>query len=404
LLRSWPCSSDLYLPVPTAGATVRNRDLAATYRRIIDESRGGSRAQEIERARRIFRGGFIAEAVHRFSEQHDGLLTGDDLVSWSASFESPITFEFRDITICKPRSWSQGAVFLQQLALLDGFDLSGMGFNSLAYVHTVAECAKLAFADRDALYGDPDFVEVPLKRLMSADYNDARRRLVTDDASRELRPGDGFIPAGDGQISDLRGAGEPSRGDTVHLDVVDGYGNVVSATPSGGWLQSSPAIDGLGFPLGTRAQMFWLNEDHPNALAPGKRPRTTLSPSLAVRDGEPYLAFGTPGGDQQDQWALNFFLAHTVFGLDLQAAIDAPIFHIEHFPSSFYPRSTTLNVVEAASGLGRRVIEGLEDRGHEVRTACEDSLARLTAAGRQSGGVLVAAVSSRGPQAYAVGR
>jgi gamma-glutamyltranspeptidase/glutathione hydrolase len=290
------------------------------------------------------------------------------------------------------------------LGLLEGFDLSAMGFNSLEYVHTVVECAKLAFADRDALYGDPRFAAVPLDRLLSAGYNDARRRLVADTASRELRPGAGFIPLVNGEVSDLRGSGEPTRGDTAHLDVVDRYGNVVSATPSGGRFQSSPAIDGLGFPLGTRAQMFWLDERHPNALAPGKRPRTTLSPSLAVRGGEPYLAFGTPGGDQQDQWTLNFFLAHAAFGLDLQAAIEAPLFHIQHFPSSFYPRSTSRNLVEAEPALGRRVIEGLGERGHEVRPAGADSLAHLTAAGRRPDGVLMAAASPRALEAYALGR
>ena len=144
---------------------------------------------------------------------------------------------------------------------------------------------------------------------------------------------------------------------------------MISATPSGGWLQSSPVIPELGFPLGTRAQMFTLDREHPNSLQPGKRPRTTLSPTLAVRDGSPYLAFGTPGGDQQDQWTLAFFLAHTVFGLDLQEAIDLPTFHSEHFPTSFYPRSASPNALLIEDRIGRDVIHGLREHGHDVRAA-----------------------------------
>src|SRR5262249_7099715 len=304
LLHEWPESAALYLPPPEPGRLFRNRELAACYRRLVEESRGGSREDEIDRARDIWYRGFVADACHRASERHGGLLTGDDLASYAATIERPASYTFRDTTVCKAGAWSQAPVFLQQLALLDGFDLEGMGLGSVDYIHTVIECAKLAFADREAFYGDPDFVDVPLERLLSADYNDERRRLVFSTASRELRPGGGRLPSPPADVVDLVGAGEPTRGDTVHLDVVDRHGNLVSAPPSGGWLQSSPVITGLGFPLGTRAQMFWLDAEHPNALAPRKRPRTTLSPSLALRGGEPYLAFGTPGGDQQDQWTL----------------------------------------------------------------------------------------------------
>ncbi|HEY6028952.1 MAG TPA: gamma-glutamyltransferase family protein, partial [Gaiellaceae bacterium] len=335
LLRVWPASAELYLPPPEPGALLRNHDLAATYRRVVEESRGGGREDEIERARDAWYRGFVADAFHGFNAEHDGLLTGDDLAAWSASFEQPLAYDFRGTTVCKAGPWSQAPVFLQQLALLDGFELEAMGLNTADYVHTVVECAKLAFADREAFYGDPEFTGVPIERLLSAGYNEERRGLVAETASADLRPGGGRLPPQVGGSPDLAGAGEPTRGDTVHLDVADRQGNVFSATPSGGWLQSSPVIPGLGFPLGTRAQMFWLDEEHPNSLQPGKRPRTTLSPSLALRGGEPYLAFGTPGGDQQDQWTLTFFLAHTLFGLDLQAAIDAPAFHSNHFPSSF---------------------------------------------------------------------
>ncbi len=404
-LREWPASAELYLPPPKRGELFRNRDLAGTYRRIVEESRGGSREDEIERARDAWYRGFVAEAVHRFAAEHGGLLTGDDLAGWSATLERPLTYEFRGTTVCKAGPWSQAPVFLQQLALLDGFDLEAMELNSAEYVHTVVECSKLAFADREAFYGDPAFVDVPIERLLSRSYADERRRLVAETASPELRPGEGGrLPPRVSGAAELAGAGEPTRGDTVHVDVVDRHGNVFSATPSGGWLQSSPVVPGLGFPLGTRAQMFWLDEAQPSSLQPGKRPRTTLSPSLALRGGEPYLAFGTPGGDQQDQWTLTFFLAHSVFGLDLQAAIDAPAFHSEHVPSSFYPRQARPNVLECEGRIGEETLRGLRERGHDVQVAGDWALGRVSAAAREPGGLLKAGANPRGMQGYAVGR
>lgn len=400
LLREWPASAALYLPPPEPGSLFRNRELAAVYRRIVDESAGGSRERELERARELFYGGFVAEAVDRFCAENGGLLTGDDLAAWQATLEPPVTYDYCGFTVCKTGAWGQGPVFLQQLALLAGFDLVEMGLGSAEYVHTLVECAKLAFADRDALYGDTD---VPLARLLSPAYNDERRRLIGDDASAELRPGAGRTPALV-PAEATPGSGEPTRGDTVHLDVVDRFGNVVSATPSGGWLQSSPVIPGLGFPLGTRAQMFWLEEGLPSSLAPGKRPRTTLSPSLALRAGEPYLAFGSPGGDQQDQWSLAVFLAHVHFGLDLQAAIDAPSFHTDHFPSSFYPRAARPRSLALEDRFDAEVVDELRDRGHDVEVHEPWSLGRVSAAGRAPDGMLKAAANARGMQGYAAGR
>jgi gamma-glutamyltranspeptidase/glutathione hydrolase len=404
LLREWPVSAALWLPPPEPGMLHRNELLAATYRRIVADARGGGREDEIERARAIWSRGFVAEAFAAASEAEGGFLGAADLAGWTATIERPVSFDFRGTTVCKAGPWSQAPVFLQQLSLLDGFDLERMGLNSADYVHTVVECAKLAFADREAFYGDPLFVDVPVERLLSRAYADERRALVGAEASFELRPGGGRLPPAIPAAGPAAGTGEPTRGDTVHLDVVDRYGNVVSATPSGGWLHSSPAVEGLGFPLGTRAQMFWLDPQHPNALAPGKRPRTTLSPTLALRGGEPYLAFGTPGGDQQDQWTLAFFLAHTVFGLDLQAAIDAPTFHSNHFPSSFYPRLAEPGVIEVERRLGEETICDLRARGHDVRVTDDWSLGRVSAAGRDAHGVLKAAANPRGMQGYAVGR
>jgi gamma-glutamyltranspeptidase / glutathione hydrolase len=191
--------------------------------------------------------------------------------------------------------------------------------------------------------------------------------------------------------------------DTCHLDVGDRFGNLVSATPSGGWLHSSPVVPGLGFCLGTRAQMFALTPGFASTLAPGRRPRTTLSPGLVLRDGEPYMAFGTPGGDQQDQWTMGFFINHVVFGMNLQEAIDAPAFHTDHFPSSFYPRGSLPRSLTVEARAGDQVIGQLTDRGHQVTVSGPWSLGRISAVARDRG-FLYAAANPRGMQGYAAGR
>jgi gamma-glutamyltranspeptidase / glutathione hydrolase len=398
LLREWPASRELYLPPPEIGALFRNPTLAATYRRLVDEARGGSREEEIERARRAWYEGFVAEEIDGFVAAEGGLLTGDDLARWRATLEPPATFEYRDLLVCKTLPWGAGPVGLQQLALLSGFDLAELSPAEL--VHVVTECAKLAFADRDALYGDG---EVPLETLLSPEYNDERRALVGEDASGDHAPGLGHLPSVVGAPV-LPGAGEPTRGDTVHLDVVDRWGNMISATPSGGWLHSSPVIPSLGWPLGTRAQMFWLEEGLASSLRPGARPRTTLSPGLALRDGKPYLAWGTPGGDQQEQWALHAFLRHVDLGLDLQAAIDAPDFHTDHLISSFYPRVFAERSLTVESRFGDEVVDDLRRRGHDVTVSGPWSLGRVTAVAREPDGLLKAGANPRGMQGYAAGR
>jgi len=403
LLRDWPASADLYLPAPQPGSRFRNPALAETYSRIVDQSRGGSREQELDRARDLFYRGFVAEEIDRLSAAEGGLLSGDDLAGWHATIEPAVTFDFRGRTVCKAGAWSQAPVFLQQLALLEGFPLEDL--SDAERVHVLTECAKLAFADREAFYGDVD--GVPLERLLSAEYNDERRALVGDSASLELRPGGGRLPefvAQSQEADETVGAGEPTRGDTVHLDVVDRFGNFVSATPSGGWLQSSPVVRELGWPLGTRAQMFWLEEGLPASLAPGKRPRTTLSPTLVLREGEPELVLGTPGGDQQDQWTLHAFLNHAVHGMNLQEAIDAPDHHTDHFPSSFFPRRSQPGSLAVEGRFSAETVRELRDRGHEVTVLDGWSLGRVTAAGREPDGQLKAAANPRGLQGYAVGR
>lgn len=426
----WPSSAAVYLRdgVPARWSRFRNRDLAATYRRLLAEAEAGgpSREAHIDAALRAFYTGFVAEAIERhcLSEAmdssgapHPGLLSRVDLATFNAQHEEPVSMDFEDWTIAKCGPWSQGPVFLQQLRLLECFDLRAAHFLSADHLHVVTECAKLAFADREAWYADPAFTPVPLDALLSRDYAVERSRLVSENASLELRPGSSGgagprLPRRRGQAiagGHWAGAGRQAvgevRGDTVHVAVADRDGNLVACTPSGGWLQSSPVIDGLGFCLGTRAQMFNLDPEHPNRLEGGKRPRTTLSPSLALRDGEPRLAFGTPGGDQQDQWSLEFFLAHALFGLDLQEAIDAPMFHSAHFPSSFAPHDAFPGRMHAESRLEGDILDELRRRGHEVVEEGPWSLGRLCAVGRNPvTGLLSAGSNPRGGQGYAAGR
>ena len=397
LIATWQASRALYLPPPAAGSQLRNPVLAGTYRRIVEAARGGSRTGEIERARELFYEGFVAEEIDRFCEVEDGLLTRGDLAGWRATLEPVASLEYRGVTVCKTGPWGSGPVGLQQLALLEGFDIAALSEEE--FVHIVIECAKLAFADRDALYGDAD---VPLETLLSPKYNEQRRALVGDEASVDYEPGAGRLPR-IVEARPLAGAGEPTRGDTVHVDVVDRFGNMISATPSGGWLYGSPVIPALGWPLGTRAQMFWLEEGLPSSLRPGARPRTTLSPGLALRDGEPWLAWGTPGGDQQEQWGLHVFLRHLERGLNLQEAIDAPEFHTNHLISSFYPRGIKRRSLDVEGRFEPWVVGGLRGRGHELTVTPDWSLGRVTAV-QKADGQLRAAANPRGMQGYAVGR
>ena len=436
--REWTSSAALWLPhgaPPDGRSLLSNPALAETYRRLLAETASASwnREGQIEAARRVWYTGFVAEAIDRYcrsaeamdntGRRHPALLTGDDLVAWHATYEAPATLDYGDFVVCKTGPWGQGPVFLQQLALLRHFDIAGMDPAGAEFVHTVTECAKLAFADREAYYGDPPGREVPLTTLLSENYNAARARLVNSYASQNLRPG----AVGGGSPPKLPsppdptstpaqvGTGEPTVarvdkrvGDTVHLDVVDRHGNMVSATPSGGWLQSSPAIPGLGFCLSTRGQMFWLDPGHPSALHPRRRPRTTLSPTIALRDEHPVLAFGTPGGDQQDQWSLTYFLRLAHHGMDLQAAIDAPAFHTAHFPSSFDPRVAEPGRIYLEGRFDPEVIAELERRGHDVVTTEDWSLGRLSAVARRQADdgatILEAAANPRGMQGYAAGR
>jgi gamma-glutamyltranspeptidase/glutathione hydrolase len=409
------------------------------------EAASADRDEQLEAARQAWYDGFVAEEIAKFAttavmdvtgERHRGLLTGHDLATWHARLEAPATYDYQGLTVCKTAPWGQGPVFLQQLALLSGYDLTALEPGSAEFIHTVTEAAKLAFADREAWYGDPAFSDVPLDDLLSAAYNDERRKLIGETASLELRPGhpggqEARLPGfardpserpdfassdGDRRRHGAFGidpaTGEPlarpadaqsGRGDTCHLDIADRWGNVVTATPSGGWLQSSPVIPSLGFCLGSRAQMFTLDPGLPATIAPGKRPRTTLTPTLVLAGAEPCLAFGTPGGDQQDQWTMGFFLNHVHFGMNLQQAIDFPAFHSAHFPSSFYPRDAHPGRLDVESRVGDEAVAALRRRGHDVQVQAPWSLGRISAVARRNG-LLYAAANPRGMQGYAAGR
>jgi gamma-glutamyltranspeptidase / glutathione hydrolase len=449
--KDWHSSAAVWLPggqVPAPRSLFTSPGVAATYSRIVEEASaqgGGDRVRQIDAALASWYRGFVAQEIDTFytheavrdttGQRNTGLLRFDDMANWQAGYEEPVTLEFGRYTIAKCGVWSQGPVFLQQLSILRHAGLDKMAPDSPEFVHHVTEAAKLAMADRMAWYGDPKFTDVPLADLLSDTYGRMRFELIGDRASTSLNPGQ---PAGRAPrcpdlgasertlaASNTRfGVGEPTFadlppvsewaereifvGDTCHIDVIDREGNMVSATPSGGWLSSSPTVPALGFSLSTRLQMTWLDEGVPGQLQPGKRPTTTLSPSMALRDGQPYMAFGTPGGDQQDQWTVTFLLRHMLHGMNLQEAIDAPSWHVDHFPASFWPRTRTLNRLSVESRLGDAAIDALRRAGHEVRVGAAWSEGRISACTRERDAsgrlVLRAAANARGMQGYAVGR
>ncbi|MDS1139412.1 gamma-glutamyltransferase family protein [Pusillimonas sp. SM2304] len=446
----WTSSAKVWLPdgrLPRPDALFRNPAVAATYTRIAAEAanRGTDRASRINAALSLWYRGFVAESIDNFyrhvavrdctGERHHGLLRLSDMADWQASYEEPVMVDYGRYAVAKCGPWSQGPVFLQQLAMLKHTDIATHAADSAAFVHCIAEVAKLAMADRLAWYGDPAHVDVPLDTLLSDAYARDRVKALAAQASKVLNPGhpQGRAP----QLPDLEvagrvlagadgrfGIGEPTFaelppvdtwldreifvGDTCHLDVIDRFGNMVAATPSGGWLSSSPVIPDLGFSINTRLQMTWLDDGVPGRLQAGARPNTTLSPGMALRDGQPYMAFGTPGGDQQDQWTLAFFIRHAALGMNLQQAIDAPSWHVEHYPASFWPRAMKVNRLAIESRFPSDTLAKLAEAGHEVIVGGPWSEGRISACTRESaegGGLLLrAAANPRGMQGYAVGR
>ena len=426
----WPTSEEVWLAdgVPAEGDLVRNPAYAAVLEQLAAASTAGSRVEGIRRARELWRGP-VAEAIvdfvrapHRHSDGGDraGVISVADFTELTIPRERPIEFDFRGHTVVKAGFWSSGPVLLQALGILDAASRTRSIDPATAEgIHTVVEAMKLAMADRDAYYGDATPVtEVVRAHLLSSAYCSGRADLITDTASDEFRPGvvpgtDPFIPpeaSPDGGAA--MGTGEPTvardgstRGDTCHVDVVDRWGNMVSATPSGGWLQSSPSVPGLGFCLGTRLQMTWLDPTSPSALAPGRRPRTTLSPTMVMAGDATVVALGTPGGDQQDQWQLLYLLRTIIGGFTPQQAIDAPTFHTTAITSSFWPRVRSGRGLVVEERVGDDVVDELRRRGHDVVVSHPWSLGRLSMVGRDPvDGQLCGAANPRGGLGYAVGR
>ncbi|MGB5557576.1 MAG: gamma-glutamyltransferase family protein [Paracoccaceae bacterium] len=432
----WPTSAALWTPggkVPQKDDLFRNPDLAATWHRLLSEAEAKrGREAQIDAARDAFYRGFVAEKIGKWVEEAEvmdaaggrrkGVLSADDMANWHASYEAPLSVDYHDWTVFKTGPWGQGPALLQSLQTLKHSNVASLDPGSADFVHLVTETMKLSFADREAYYGDPLHTDIPMGALLSDAYAAERAALIGPKASLTQRPGrlPGFEAWADAAIARAAmqaqagpgaGAGEPTmahltekRGDTVHVDVIDRWGNMVSATPSGGWLQSSPVVPGLGMPLNSRAQMFWLTEGLPTSLVPGRRPRTTLSPSMANYRGRPTLAFGTPGGDQQDQWQLIYFLRLVHATRNLQEAVDQPLFHTAHFQASFYPRGCRPGHLMIEPSFGEATIAELRARGHEIEVAEPWTVGRLTAASRDPKGVLRAAATPRLMQAYAVGR
>jgi len=414
-LSEWPTTAKIFLPegrVPRLAEILRQRDLARTLKSLVQTERlYRDRKSGLRAARDFFYAGPIARKIvefvsirpsrHATGRAHKGLVSLQDFSDYDTRIEETVHVNYKGLTVHKCGPWSQGPVLLQQLRLLEEYDLRSLGHNSADYIHLVTEASKLAFADRERFYGDPVFAKVPLRKLLSRRYARKRSRLVDmKKASLELEAGDGLSFS-----HERKRDGIADVGDTTHLDTVDSDGNMVAATPSGGWIWSSPIIEGLGFALGTRGQMFSLEPGHPNCIAPGKRPRTTLSPTLVTSKGRPLMGFGTPGGDEQDQWGLQFFINFVEFKMNLQAAIDAPTFYNSHFPSSFYPRKSYPGRLHLERRIPTQTIRELRRRGHEIVLEDDWSNGRLTAVHYDwQTNVMSAAASSRYQTAYALGR
>lgn len=428
----WPTSRDLWMPdgrPPRPHEMLVNSIYAQTLRRLCAAGVGETRAARIDGARRVWRTGFVATAVEEFARKphrhssggdHAGVITAADFADFHPTLEPAATAEFRGVTVAKAGLWSQGPVLLQALTMLDHFGDADIDPSTAGGIHTITEALKLALADRESFYGhlDPGAAEATIGQLLSPRYSKDRASLISASASTEFRPGAiGVTPYKPPLVLTQRaaqadGVGEPTvqqtgdtRGDTCHIDVVDRWGNMISATPSGGWLQSSPTVPDLGFALGTRLQMTWLDESAPSRLEPGRRPRTTLTPTVLLRNGRPIAALGTPGGDQQDQWQLIYLVRTLALGMDPQEAIDAPAFHTTSVPSSFWPRTWTPGGLVLEERMDRAVVDELRDRGHDVTLSGPWTQGRLSVVIRDpDSGVLQAAANPRGAQGYAVGR
>ncbi len=372
----WPSSAPTFLPggrAPREREVWRQPELAETFRKLAEAERGAAnREAGLEAARQRFYEGDLAEAMARHSAAEGGLLTGDDLARFRVGHEAPVQTAFRNFEVFACGPWCQGPVIPQALGILAGDDLAALGHNSADYLHLVVEALKLAIADRDRFYGDPDFIDVPLEGLLSAGYAAARRGQIDGARAWAEMPPSGdprpFMAHANGvDVSPRRPelVSAPPGPDTAYCCVVDEWGNAFSATPSDGAL-TAPLVPGLGIPLSTRGSQGWLDPAHPSAVAPNKRPRLTPNPALALRDGELFMPFGCPGGDGQTQAMLQVFLNVAEFGMNPQRAIEEPRVISESFPDSFWPHGYQPGLLNVEGRIAPEVRAELARRGHRI--------------------------------------
>lgn len=372
IMDEWPASRAFFYPTgeaPNRGDLVRYPALAKTLRELVaaEKKARGNRARKIQAVRDLFYRGSIAKRIAAFSDANGGLIEYQDLANFKAETDQPRAGTYRGYTVYKPGFWTQGPVMIEALNILEGYDLRAMGHDSPQYLHTVIEAVKLAFADRDRYYGDPKFSKVPEEILLSKEYAAERRKLIDPQhASMESRPGD----LGGSAPMPTSAAGLATVHDTTCVNVVDSEGNAFSATPSGAWLPSVIAGD-TGIPLSTRLQSFVMTPGHANQLAPGKRPRVTLSPTLITKDGEFYMELSTPGGDNQDQALLQVLLNIIEFGMTPQEAVESPRFQTEHFYSSFAFHEFVPGRVNLEGRIPKATADALAALGHKVQIASE---------------------------------
>jgi len=368
ILELWPASAKFFLPggaPPSRGEIFREPTLAATLRELVqaEKKARGKRELKLKAVRDLFYQGSLAKRMAAFSESNGGLISYNDLKNFHAETDQPRSIMYRGYEIMKPGFWTQGPVVLQALNILEGYDLRAMGHNSPEYLHTVVEATKLAFADRDSHYGDPKFSKIPEQTLLSKDYATDRRKLIDPQkASMESRPGSFGAPKPAPGATSTASNGDQ---DTTCVNVVDRYGNVFSATPSGAWLPSVIAGD-TGIPFGIRLSALLLTPGVPNTLQAGKRPRLTLSPTIVLKDGKPFLALSTPGGDNQDQALLQVLLNIIDFGMTSQDAVEAPRFQTEHFYETLGFHAFVPGKLNLESRIPRGTGDQLVTLGHRI--------------------------------------
>lgn len=374
--RRWPTSAPIYLPngrPPAPGQRFVQADLARTLTYMADQDRAARRKGRLaglQAARDAFYRGDIADTIVRYHAHEGGLLSREDLAEFRVGIEPPVRTGFQGHEILTCGFWCQGPVLLQMLNLLAPLDLAALGHNSSPYVHTVTEAMKLAFADREAYYGDPRHVKVPAEGLLDPAYGDARRKLLDAERAWPQMPPPGDPEARQAVAPSWVGpdtaTGRPgSRLDTSYIAVVDGDGNALSATPSD-TSTDTPIIPGTGLAVSSRGSQSWLAHDHPSVVAPGKRPRLTPNPAMVFRDGQLVMPFGTPGGDVQAQAMLQVLVNILVFGMSPQRAVEAPRFATRSFPDSFWPHRYFPGRLMLEGRIAEVTAGELADRGHAV--------------------------------------